>query len=48
MHDAGFFFGIGDSQDGSSDVHLTSMGAFARPLNGFDIIKYFNRKQYNG
>ncbi len=45
MHDAGFFFGIGDSPDGSSDMHLTPMGAFARPLNGFDIMKYFNRKQ---
>jgi hypothetical protein len=40
MHDAGFFFGVGDT-DGADDVHLTPMGAFARPLNGFDIMKYF-------
>ena len=45
MHDGGFFFGIGDSPDGSSDVHLTPMGAFARPLHGFDIMKYFDKKQ---
>jgi hypothetical protein len=45
MHDGGFFFGIGSSPDGSGDVHLTSMGAYARPLNGFDIMKYFNQKQ---
>jgi hypothetical protein len=44
MHDGGFFFGIGESPDGSSDVHLTSLGAFARPLHGFDIMKYFNKK----
>jgi hypothetical protein len=42
MHDGGFFFGMGESTDGSSDVHLTPMGAFARPLHGFDILKYFN------
>jgi hypothetical protein len=45
MHDGGSFFGIGDSPDGSSDVHLTPMGAFARPLHGFDIMKYFDKKQ---
>jgi phenolic acid decarboxylase len=45
MHDAGFFFGMGDSPGGSSDVHLTPMGAFARPLHGFDVLKYFDRKQ---
>ena len=39
MHDGGFFFGMGDTPD----VHLTPMGAFARPLHGFDILKYFNR-----
>jgi hypothetical protein len=48
MHDGGFFFGIGDSPDGSSDLHLTAMGAFARPLHGFDILKYFNKKQKDG
>jgi hypothetical protein len=46
MHDGGFFFGIGDtSPDGKSDVHLTPMGAFARPLHGFDIMKYYDKKQ---
>ncbi len=44
MHDGGFFFGVGDNPDGG-DVHLTPMGAFARPLHGFDIMKYFNKKQ---
>jgi phenolic acid decarboxylase len=44
MHDGGYFFGIGDSPDGSNDVHLTPMGAFARPLHGFDIMKYFNKR----
>jgi hypothetical protein len=45
MHDGGFFFGIGDnSPDGKSDVHLTAMGAFARPLHGFDIMKYYGKK----
>jgi hypothetical protein len=44
MHDGGFFFGIGDnSPDKKSDVHLTAMGAFARPLHGFDIMKYFDK-----
>ncbi len=42
MHDAGFFFGMGDNPDGKGDVHLTPMGAFARPLHGFDIMKYFD------
>jgi hypothetical protein len=46
MHDGGFFFGVGDGPDGSHDVHLTPMGAFARPLHGFDIVKYFNGKKY--
>ena len=46
MHDGGFFFGIGDtSPDGKSDMHLTPMGAFARPLHGFDIMKYFDKRQ---
>ncbi len=44
MHDGGFFFGIGNNPDGNSDVHLTSLGAFARPLHGFDIMKYFDKK----
>jgi hypothetical protein len=49
MHDGGFFFGIGDnSPDGKSDLHLTPMGAFARPLHGFDIMKYYDRKQKDG
>jgi hypothetical protein len=41
MHDGGFFFGIGGDMGGEPDLHLTPMGAFARPLSGFDIIKYF-------
>ena len=45
MHDAGFFFGVGDNAGQPIDVHLTAMGAFARPLHGFDIMKYFERKQ---
>ena len=44
MHDGGFFFGIGDS-DGEPDVHLHSLGAFARPLAGFDLTRYFEKKQ---
>lgn len=48
MHDGGFFFGVGDSPDGKHDVHLTPMGAFARPLHGFDIMKYFDKKQKRG
>lgn len=40
MHDAGFFFGIGDEQE-EPNVHLHEMGAYARPLAGFDILKYF-------
>ena len=44
MHDGGFFFGIGDTgPDGKSDIHLTPMGAFARPLHGFDIMKYYEK-----
>ena len=45
MHDGGFFFGVGDTGE-KADVHLTPMGAFARPLHGFDIMKYFNGKKY--
>ena len=44
MHDAGFFFGIGDTE-AEPDLHLTSLGAYARPLAGFDILKYFGEKQ---
>jgi len=44
MHDGGFFFGVGESPNGPPDVHLTPMGAFARPLHGFDILKYFGKK----
>ncbi|MDR0838729.1 MAG: molybdenum cofactor biosynthesis F family protein, partial [Oscillospiraceae bacterium] len=42
MHDGGFFFGVGGEGDQPGDVHLTPMGAYARPLAGFDIKKYFN------
>ncbi len=46
MLDGGFFFGVGDtSPDGKADVHLNPMGAFARPLHGFNILKYFDMKQ---
>jgi phenolic acid decarboxylase len=46
MHDAGFFFGVGDQNpDGKPDVHLTAFGAVARPLHGFDILKYFENRQ---
>ncbi len=45
MHDGGFFFGVGDNAGQPIDVHLTQMGAFARPLHGFDILKYYDRKQ---
>ena len=46
MHDGGFFFGIGDrNPDGKYDLHLNALGAFARPLHGFDIMKYFDKKQ---
>jgi hypothetical protein len=41
MHDAGFFFGVGDTEE-RDDVHLTPLGAFGRPLHGFDIMKYFD------
>jgi len=40
MHDAGFFFGVGDD-----DVHLSAMGAYARAAGGFDILKYFDIKR---
>ena len=44
MHDAGFFFGIGDTE-GTPDIHLHAMGAFARPLAGFDLDRFFEEKQ---
>jgi phenolic acid decarboxylase len=44
MHDAGFFFGIGDMGD-EPDLHVHAMGAFARPLNGFELMRYFEKKQ---
>ncbi len=44
MHDAGFFFGIGDTE-GTPDLHLHAMGAFARPLAGFDLDRYFEERQ---
>jgi hypothetical protein len=45
MHDGGFFFGVGEMPNTPSDVHLNAMGAFARPLHGFDILKYLEKKQ---
>ena len=44
MHDAGFFFGIGDTE-GTPDLHLHAMGAFARPLAGFDLDRFYEEKQ---
>ena len=44
MHDAGFFFGIGDTE-GKPDLHLHAMGAFARPLAGFDLDRFYEEKQ---
>ena len=44
MHDAGFFFGIGDTE-GTPDIHLHAMGAFARPLAGFDLDRFYEEKQ---
>lgn len=40
MHDAGYFFGISD-QGEKPDVHLHEMGAFARPLAGYDLDRFF-------
>lgn len=39
MHDAGFFYGIGDG-----GLKLTSFGAYARHCGDFDILKYFDQK----
>jgi hypothetical protein len=44
MHDSGFFFGIGGTEE-EPDVHLTAMGAFARPLGGFDLMRYYGKKR---
>ncbi|NLV50455.1 MAG: hypothetical protein GXY20_07170 [Clostridiales bacterium] len=44
MHDGGFFFGIGDT-DGQPDVHLNPLGAYARPLAGYDLMRFFENKR---
>lgn len=44
MHDGGFFFGVGDTE-GEPDVHLTATGAYARPLAGYDLMRFFEQKQ---
>lgn len=44
MHDAGYFFGISD-QDEKPNVHLHEMGAFGRPLAGFDLDRFFEQTQ---
>ena len=44
MHDAGYFFGIND-QGEVPDVHLHEMGAFARPLAGYDLDRFFEPTQ---
>lgn len=41
MHDGGFFFGVGEGDP--QLVQLTPMGAYSRPLGGFDIAKYFGK-----
>ena len=40
MHDAGFFFGVGGTAE-APDVHLHEFGAYARPLAGYELDKYF-------
>ncbi len=40
MHDSGFFFGIGGTAE-EPDVHLHAFGAFARPLSGFQLDRFF-------
>ena len=40
MHDAGYFFGISDMGE-KPDVHLHEMGAFGRPLAGYDLDRFF-------
>ncbi|NLP37567.1 MAG: hypothetical protein GX357_07935 [Firmicutes bacterium] len=42
--DSGFFFGIGGQGDDLS-VMLTTLGAYVRPLYGYNILKYFEKKR---
>ncbi len=44
MHDAGYFFGISDMGE-KPDVHLHEMGAYGRPLAGYDLDRFFEEKQ---
>ena len=44
MHDSGFFFGVGGQGD-DLYVMLTTLGAYIRPLAGFNIMKYYDRKR---
>ena len=44
MHDAGYFFGISDTEE-KPNVHLHEMGAFARPLAGYELDRYFEQTQ---
>ena len=44
MHDAGYFFGISDMGE-TPDVHLHEMGAFGRPLAGYDLNRFFEQTQ---
>lgn len=39
MHDGGFFFGVSETEE--PFIQLTPMGAYSRPLGGFDLAKYF-------
>ncbi|NLP37276.1 MAG: hypothetical protein GX357_06460 [Firmicutes bacterium] len=44
MHDAGFGFGMSDFE-GDHALSVSTIGAHARPLAGFDILKYFEKKR---
>jgi hypothetical protein len=44
MQDSGFFFGVGGQGD-DINVMLTTLGAYVRPLAGFNIMKYFEKKR---
>lgn len=44
MHDAGYFFGISDMGE-KPNVHLHEIGAFARPLAGFDLARFYEQTQ---
>ena len=44
MHDAGFGFGMSNFE-GEDAPAVTTVGAYARPLAGFDILKYFENKR---